>query len=53
MTIYFALQAAGIAAERRWLRRSIARRAFAWAVIVLPAPLVMNEASLLIFGFVR
>lgn len=54
MLLYFVVQAAGVAIERRWLRgRPFARRLFAWAVILLPAPLVMNEASLLIFGFAR
>jgi hypothetical protein len=47
MMIYFLLQAAGLLLERRFLKdRDGLKRAFAWLVIVAPAPLVMNEGLL-------
>jgi hypothetical protein len=47
MMVYFLLQAAGILLERRFLKgRDCMRGAFAWLVILAPAPLVMNEGLL-------
>jgi hypothetical protein len=44
MMLYFLLQAAGVLVERRFLRTcTFCRVAFAWLVVVGPAPLVMNE----------
>lgn len=47
MMIYFLLQAVGIVAERRFLkgyRRLMT--VFVWLVVVVPAPLVLNEGLL-------
>jgi hypothetical protein len=47
MMVYFLLQAAGILLERRFLKGSdCMRAAFAWLVILAPAPLIMNEGLL-------
>lgn len=47
MMVYFPLQAAGILLERRfWTHCDRLRIAFAWFVILAPAPLVMNEGFL-------
>jgi hypothetical protein len=47
MMVYFLLQAAGILVERRfWKSREVLRVAFAWLVILAPAPLIMNEGLL-------
>lgn len=43
---YFLLQAAGVLIERRFRRRPVWRVVFAWAVVVVPAPLVINEGLL-------
>lgn len=45
--LYFVVQAAGAVIERKVLqRRPALRYVFAWAIIVLPAPLAVNEATL-------
>ncbi|MBI5385556.1 MAG: hypothetical protein HZA90_12830 [Verrucomicrobia bacterium] len=47
MMIYFLLQAAGVLLERHCLKgRSTLRLGFAWAVVLGPAPLVLNEGLL-------
>jgi hypothetical protein len=47
MMIYFPLQAVGILLERRFLKgRNSLKVAFAWLVILAPAPLLMNEGLL-------
>lgn len=47
MLIYFLLQAAGLLVERRFLKpHQKLRVAFAWLVIITPAPLIMNEGLL-------
>jgi hypothetical protein len=47
MKVYFLLQAAGILVERRFLKRhDSVKVAFAWFVILAPAPLIMNEGLL-------
>lgn len=50
MTLYFLLQGLGVLIDHRLPRQvPLLRRAFAWAVVVGPAPLVLNEATLKIF----
>jgi len=47
MMVYFLLQAGGILLERQCLKhRGVLRIAFAWLVILAPAPLLMNEGLL-------
>ena len=47
MMVYFLLQAAGLLLERRFLQGRVRGKvAFAWLVILAPAPLVMNEGLL-------
>ena len=47
MMVYFLLQAAGLLLERRFLKSRVRGKvAFAWLVILAPAPLVMNEGLL-------
>ena len=47
MVVYFLLQAVGLLLERRFLKgRGRLKVAFAWLVILAPAPLVMNEGLL-------
>ena len=47
MMVYFLLQAAGVLLERRFLKRKArARTLFAWLVVFVPAPLVLNEGLL-------
>ena len=47
MMVYFLLQAVGILAERRFLKhRPGLMRAFAWLVVFVPSPLVINEGIL-------
>ncbi|HSI04630.1 MAG TPA: hypothetical protein VLC93_09145, partial [Myxococcota bacterium] len=49
--LYFAIQAVGAALERLVFNRpSPFSRLYAWAVIVLPAPLALNEATLRAIG---
>lgn len=53
MALYFAIQTVGVFAERAWLRRSpLLGRAFSWCVVLLPAPMVLNEGMLRLFQFV-
>ncbi len=48
---YFAIQACGVLAERTFLRgHRRARFVFAWAVLLLPAPLALNAATLSAIG---
>jgi hypothetical protein len=54
MSLYFLIQAVGIVIERTYLRRHWEmNRAFAWLTILAPLPLVLNEATLRVFQFVR
>jgi len=47
MTVYFLLQAAGILVERNFLRgHPRLMKAFVWMIVVVPAPLVVNEGLL-------
>lgn len=47
MMIYFLLQAAGVLLERRFFRkRSCAKILFAWLVVFVPSPLILNEGLL-------
>ena len=47
MMLYFLLQAVGILVERRFLKgRARWRIAFAWLVVFVPAPLMINEGLL-------
>ncbi len=50
--IYFLIQAVGILGERKFIRFPSAtlRRAYVWAVVILPAPLVVNEGVLRVTG---
>ena len=53
MALYFAIQGVGVFAERAWFRHSpIVGRAFSWCVVLLPAPMVLNEGMLRLFQFV-
>ncbi len=49
-TLYFLIQALGILGERRLKQGSFYRFAFCWAVILIPAPLVVNDAVLRVCG---
>jgi hypothetical protein len=50
MFLYFSLQAAGIAGERKWLRQNpFLKRCFTWVVVLGPVPLILNPGTLLIF----
>lgn len=50
MMAYFLLQVAGMAVERRWLRRRPrTRRLVLWVFVAAPAPLVVNEGTQRIF----
>jgi Membrane bound O-acyl transferase family len=54
MALYFAIQAAGVFVERAWLRQSqLVARVFAWCIVLLPAPVVLNEGMLRLFQFVN
>jgi alginate O-acetyltransferase complex protein AlgI len=46
MMLYFLLQAAGVLVERRFKHRSALAVAFAWLVVFVPCPLVLNEGLL-------
>jgi hypothetical protein len=47
MMLYFLLQAAGILVERRFLKgRAHWKVAFAWLIVFVPAPLLINEGLL-------
>lgn len=47
MMLYFLLQAVGILVERRFMKgRAHWRVAFAWLVVLVPAPLLINEGLL-------
>jgi hypothetical protein len=47
MMLYFLLQAGGVLVERQFLKHpSAARAAFAWLVVIGPAPLILNEGLL-------
>ena len=46
MMVYFLLQPLGIFMERTCRRRSRWRRVYLWAVVFMPAPLVLNEGLL-------
>ncbi|MCC7376671.1 MAG: hypothetical protein IT581_18575 [Verrucomicrobiales bacterium] len=47
MMLYFPLQAAGLLIERRFMGgRRLAKVAWAWLVVVLPSPWVLNEGLL-------
>jgi len=47
MMVYFLLQAAGVMVERRFLKGNArAKTLFAWLVVFVPAPLVLNEGLL-------
>ena len=47
MMIYFLLQAIGILAERRFLKNHPSMTAvLVWLVVIVPAPLVINEGLL-------
>ena len=52
MLVFFFIQAGWVAVERRWLRRSAAKRWLALLVLLVPSPLVLNEGTLRIFHFV-
>jgi hypothetical protein len=53
MAFYFAIQTVGVFVERAWFRRSpLLGRAFSWCVVLLPAPMVLNEGVLRLFQFV-
>jgi hypothetical protein len=47
MMLYFLLQAIGVLLERRFKHRSAVAVAFAWLVVFVPVPLVINEGLLL------
>jgi hypothetical protein len=50
MVAYFGIQALAIIAERRLLRPATAwNRVVLWLVVLVPAPLVLNQGTLLIF----
>jgi hypothetical protein len=50
MMLYFLLQAGGIVLERQCLRHDPGwNRFFLWAVVIGPAPLVLNEGTLRVF----
>lgn len=50
MILYFLLQAGAILVARKYLRRfQLASRVFLWLIVLAPAPLVLNEATLRIF----
>lgn len=54
MFLYFTIQAAGFFLERAFpLRSPLLRRAFCWSVVLLPAPMVLNEGMLHLFQFVE
>lgn len=46
MLLYFLLQAVGVLLEPRWRHRPGLKRAWAWLVVLGPAPLVLNEGLL-------
>ena len=51
MLLYFSIQALGILGERKFsLGEGLLHRVYTWAVVVIPAPLVMNEGVLRAVG---
>ena len=46
MMLYFLLQAAGVVLERGLKRHPACQMAFTWLVVIVPAPLVLNEGML-------
>jgi hypothetical protein len=51
-TIYFVIQAGGLAVERRIPRRFVTRRRMLlWATLLVPVPLALNKASILVLHF--
>ena len=46
MMLYFLLQAIGVLVERRFKHYPVLLRAFAWLVVLIPAPLILNEGLL-------
>jgi hypothetical protein len=51
MILYFTLQALGLFAERKWFRESFLwSRVWLWIFVLLPSPLIINEAVLRIVG---
>jgi hypothetical protein len=46
MTGYFLIQALGVWVDRLWFERGWVRRTLLWTVVLMPAPLIMNESML-------
>ena len=46
MMLYFLLQAVGVLVERRFKHYPILLRVFAWFVVIVPVPLILNEGLL-------
>ena len=54
MMLYFLIQMAAVFAERAFFGQSpLLGRAFSWCVVLLPAPMVLNEGMLRLFQFVE
>ena len=49
LTGYFLIQYGGCLAEKRWHLAPASQRVMLWATVVLPAPLILNRGTLLIF----